>query len=254
MAVFYWAYLENGLNQPMFDLNKPIGYGQFLRAVRLGRRRRRDQHLHRRRERLELQHRRRAEVRLSRRRQTVRHRPGQPPERLSARGLGARRWPAIATRRPASRTSMSPRADASPKSKQWPKYAESETDRVDKITIHDGADGKILARVAAARPLGLVCPHRHALRAAPGPTSGLGRQRRPRSKAGLPKAALAAASSPCPPTITAVRSGSRQPRPFLSERLGGQQSLPARSQRARSLAAFGRLRSPEARAPTTRKR
>jgi hypothetical protein len=36
VAVFYWVYLENGLNQPLFDLNKPIGYQQFLRAFNSG--------------------------------------------------------------------------------------------------------------------------------------------------------------------------------------------------------------------------
>lgn len=36
VAVFYYQYLENGTNCPMFDLNKPIGYDQFLRAFNSG--------------------------------------------------------------------------------------------------------------------------------------------------------------------------------------------------------------------------
>lgn len=36
IAVFYYTYLENGLNTPMFDLNKPVGYEQFLRAFNSG--------------------------------------------------------------------------------------------------------------------------------------------------------------------------------------------------------------------------
>jgi hypothetical protein len=36
VAVFYYKYLENGKNNPMFDLNKPIGPGQFLRAFNSG--------------------------------------------------------------------------------------------------------------------------------------------------------------------------------------------------------------------------
>ena len=36
VAVFYYRYLENGLNNPMIDLKKPDGYGQFLRAFPSG--------------------------------------------------------------------------------------------------------------------------------------------------------------------------------------------------------------------------
>lgn len=36
IAVFYYTYLENGLNSPMIDLNKPIGYDQFIRAYNSG--------------------------------------------------------------------------------------------------------------------------------------------------------------------------------------------------------------------------
>lgn len=35
-AVFYYQYLENGRNSPMFDLNKPIDPDQFLRAYTSG--------------------------------------------------------------------------------------------------------------------------------------------------------------------------------------------------------------------------
>ncbi len=36
VAVFYYQYLENGTNNPMFDLNKPVNYEQFLRAFNSG--------------------------------------------------------------------------------------------------------------------------------------------------------------------------------------------------------------------------
>jgi hypothetical protein len=36
VAVFYYAYLENGLNNPMVDLKKPVGYEQFIRAFKSG--------------------------------------------------------------------------------------------------------------------------------------------------------------------------------------------------------------------------
>ncbi|MGE9297291.1 MAG: hypothetical protein ACQKBV_13495, partial [Puniceicoccales bacterium] len=36
VAVFYYKYLENGLNAPMFDLNKPLGYDQFVDSFKSG--------------------------------------------------------------------------------------------------------------------------------------------------------------------------------------------------------------------------
>ncbi len=36
VAVFYYQYLENGMQYPMFDLNKPVGPSQFLRAFNSG--------------------------------------------------------------------------------------------------------------------------------------------------------------------------------------------------------------------------
>jgi len=36
VAVICYQYLENGLNNPMFDLKKPVGYGQFVRAFNSG--------------------------------------------------------------------------------------------------------------------------------------------------------------------------------------------------------------------------
>jgi hypothetical protein len=36
IAVFYYGYLENGLNSPMVDLKKPVGYDQFIRAFGSG--------------------------------------------------------------------------------------------------------------------------------------------------------------------------------------------------------------------------
>jgi hypothetical protein len=36
VAVFYYVYLENGLNNPLVDLTKPAGLGQFVRAFPSG--------------------------------------------------------------------------------------------------------------------------------------------------------------------------------------------------------------------------
>jgi hypothetical protein len=36
VAVFYYQYLENGKNCPMFDLNRPVGHQQFIRAFASG--------------------------------------------------------------------------------------------------------------------------------------------------------------------------------------------------------------------------
>lgn len=36
VAVFYYQYLENGLNCPLIDLKKPVGYEQFVRAFPSG--------------------------------------------------------------------------------------------------------------------------------------------------------------------------------------------------------------------------
>jgi hypothetical protein len=36
IGVFYYVYLENGLNCPLIDLNKPTGYEQFVRAFNSG--------------------------------------------------------------------------------------------------------------------------------------------------------------------------------------------------------------------------
>ncbi len=36
VAVIYYQYLENGTNCPMFDLNKPAGYDQFIRSFASG--------------------------------------------------------------------------------------------------------------------------------------------------------------------------------------------------------------------------
>jgi hypothetical protein len=36
VGVFYYQYLENGLNNPMMDFKKPVGYDQFLRAFNSG--------------------------------------------------------------------------------------------------------------------------------------------------------------------------------------------------------------------------
>ena len=36
IAVFYYQYLENGLNNPRIDLNKPIGFDQFVEAFPSG--------------------------------------------------------------------------------------------------------------------------------------------------------------------------------------------------------------------------
>ncbi|HUW35644.1 MAG TPA: hypothetical protein VM223_28870, partial [Planctomycetota bacterium] len=40
--------------------------------------------------------------------------------------------------------------------KEWPHFAESTTDFIDKISIHDGSNGTVLGEVAVRDPRGLV--------------------------------------------------------------------------------------------------
>lgn len=155
VAVFYWVYLENGLNQPLFDLHRPIGYEQFLRAFNSG----------------------------GAGGGTSTCTDGESVWSFSTDGgpkyvyradgkpFGTGRANRLNVYRPDGWVkAMACYRDAAAgksyvyvaqggrilETKEWPHYTESETDRVDKVTIHDGADGRVLAEWPLRRPLGLT--------------------------------------------------------------------------------------------------
>ncbi len=155
IAVFYWNYLENGLNQPMFDLNKPVGIGQFLRAFDSG----------------------------GAGGGTSTCTDGQSVWSFSTDGgpkyvyradgkpFGTGRANRLNVYRPDGWVkAMACYRDAAAgksyvyvaqggrilETTRWPGYIESETDRVDKITVHDGQDGRILAELPVKGPLGMA--------------------------------------------------------------------------------------------------
>ncbi len=155
VAVFYWGYLENGLNQPMFDLNKPIGYEQFLRAFGSG-----------------------GAGGGSCTCTDGQHvwsfsTDGGPKYvyRADGKPFGTGRANRLNVYRPEGwvKAMACYRDTAAAKSyvfvaqggricetKAGASYVESEIDRVDKVTVHDGADGRVLAEWPLKRPLGLT--------------------------------------------------------------------------------------------------
>ena len=157
VAVFYYEYLENGLNSPMFDLNKPVGYDQFLRAFNSGGAG--------------------GGSSTATDGETVWSfsTDGGPKYVYRADGKsfgvshGANRpngylpdgWVTAmaAWRDGAAKTSFVYVAQRGriveiPKRKR--EYHESAADFVDKVTVHDGANGKVLADVSLPRPRGLA--------------------------------------------------------------------------------------------------
>ena len=155
-AVFYYGYLENGLNNPMVDLNKPLGYEQFLRAFGSG----------------------------SAAGGSATCTDGQSVWSFSTDGGPKFVYRAdgkpFGTGRGAGRANvylpegwvkaMSAWRDQTAgksyiyvaqhgrimETATWPFYAESDKDFVDKITVHDGDDGKVIAELAVRDPRGLV--------------------------------------------------------------------------------------------------
>lgn len=159
VAVFYYQYLENGLNLPMFDLNKPVGYDQFLRAFNSGG----------------------AGggtcVATDGESVWAFSTDGGPKYVYRADGQsfgvshGANRsngylpagWvTAMAAWRdaPAARTfvyvAQRGKIEESAGDRGHRRYWESATDFVNKLTVHDGASGNVVAEVPLARTLGLA--------------------------------------------------------------------------------------------------
>lgn len=154
VAVFYYQYLENGLNNPMIDLKKPIGYGQFLRAFNSGGAG--------------------GGTSVATDGETIWafSTDGGPKYVYRADGKsfgkaeGANRpnsyppegWVTAMTvwrERPAGKAFVYVAQRGKIEALEKKRFRESETEAVDKITVHDGNDGRIVATVPLARPRGL---------------------------------------------------------------------------------------------------
>jgi len=155
IAVFYYQYLENGLNNPMFDLKKPAGYGQFLRAFNSGGAG--------------------GGSSVATDGETVWAFSTDGGPKYVYRADGKSFGKAEGANRPNSYlpdgwvTAMAAWRDGKAgksyvyvaqrgkiESTGKKRYAESETEEVNKITVHDGDDGKVLASLPLARPRGLA--------------------------------------------------------------------------------------------------
>lgn len=154
VAVFYYQYLENGLGAPLIDLKKPPGYEQFIRAFPSG----------------------------GAAGGNCATTDGETVWAFSTDGgpkfvfrtdgksfgksQGANRnnaylpdgWvTAMANARDASNKSLVFVAQRGKIIEPRPRdYRESETEFIDKITVHNGEDGKILRELSLPRPLGLA--------------------------------------------------------------------------------------------------
>lgn len=159
IAVFHYQYLENGLNCPMIDLNKPLGYGQFIRAFNSGGAA--------------------GGTCVATDGETVWafcaeggpkyvYRPdgkpfGKSPDANRTNGYLPDGWVTAmaAWRDPAAAKSFVYIAQrgkivVDPDKTRHRSYMESPTEKVDKITIHDGGNGAVLGELPLARPLGLA--------------------------------------------------------------------------------------------------
>ncbi len=154
VAVFYYTYLENGLNNPLIDLKKPLGPDQFVRAFNSGGAG--------------------GGPCAATDGETVwaYSTDGGPKYVYRADGKsfgkseGANRgnsylpdgWvTAMATARDAAGKSLVFVAQRGKVIQPRPRdYRESDTEFVDKITVHDGETGKVLAELPLARPQGLA--------------------------------------------------------------------------------------------------
>ena len=154
VAVFYYQYLENGLGAPLIDLKKPLGYDQFIRAFNSG----------------------------GAAGGTSAATDGETVWAFSTDGgpkfvfrtdgksfgksEGANRSNAYL---PAGWvTAMAAARDANNKplvfiaqrgkivEKENHNYLESDSEFVDKITVHDGENGKVLRELSLPRPQGLA--------------------------------------------------------------------------------------------------
>ena len=155
LAVFYYVYLENGLNNPIIDLKKPLGPGQFVRAFGSGGAA--------------------GGSATATDGETVWSfsTDGGPKfvYRADAKpfgtGAGQRRnvyrpdgWVKgmAAWHDPALAKSFVYVAQGGKilEINEWPKFVESDKELVDKITVHDGQSGAVLAELPVRRPRGLT--------------------------------------------------------------------------------------------------
>jgi hypothetical protein len=156
VAVFYYQYLENGLNNPMFDLKKPLGYEQFLRAFNSGGAGGGSsvatdgetvwafstdggpKYVYR------------ADGKSFGKAEGANRPNSYPPEgwvtAMAAWRDGEKPFVAVAQRGKI----------VSEKGARHVRYLESPTEAVDKITVHDGENGKVLAELPLPRPRGLA--------------------------------------------------------------------------------------------------
>ncbi len=151
-AVFYYVYLENGTNNPQFDLKKPAGLGQFVRAYPSGG----------------------AGGGTSTctdgqsvwsfstdgGAKYVYRADGKPFGDGRANRSGVylpRGWvKGMACWREVDKTYVYVAQGGKILAGANRSYSESDSDRVDVITVHDGASGAILAQVPLERPIGIA--------------------------------------------------------------------------------------------------
>jgi len=155
IGVFYYTYLENGTNNPMFDLNRPVGLGQFLRSFPSGGAG--------------------GGTSTCTDGETVWSfsTDGGPKYvyRADGKPFGTGRAQRANVYLPSGWVKdMACRRDAAcgktivyvaqggkiQEVPQWPKYTESDTERIDLISVHDGENGTILAELPLPRPVGIA--------------------------------------------------------------------------------------------------
>jgi len=165
VAVFYYQYLENGTNCPQFDLNKPIGYEQFVRAYNSGGAGGGScaatdgetvwafstdggpKYVYR------------ADQKSFGESPGANRRNGYLPEGwVTAMAVWSDRQNNPSASRRVVYCAQRGRIvqEKQTGSSFSHRYMESKDDFVDQVTVHDGADGKVLATVPLRRPLGLA--------------------------------------------------------------------------------------------------
>ena len=152
VAVFYYVYLENGTNNPQFDLKRPVGLGQFLRAYNSG----------------------------GAGGGTSTCTDGETVWSFSTdggpkfvyradgkpfgAGRGANRgnvtlpagWvKGMACRRDGEKAFVYV-AQGGKILRDKDHFSESDTERIDLVSVHDGADGKVLGEIPLPRPVGIA--------------------------------------------------------------------------------------------------
>ncbi len=153
VAVFYYIYLENGLNNPLIDLNKPLGYGQFVRAFGSGGAAGGSstctdgEHVW--------------SFSTDGGAKYVYRADGRPFGTGRAQRAGVYipdGWvKAMACTRDGDKPYVYVAQDGKIlETKVWPYYEESGTDFVNTVTVHDGDTGAVLARIPAVHPRGVV--------------------------------------------------------------------------------------------------